>query len=104
MASSKDIRECISNSETKLWLILFFLTLPNSITSQWATSYDDVIKWKRILRYWSFVRGIHRSPMNSPHKGQWRGALFFFVFLTTGVNNIETAVVWDAITIIMTTL
>ena len=23
------------------------------------------------------VRGIHRSPMNSPHKGQWRGALMF---------------------------
>ena len=22
-----------------------------------------------------FVRGIHRSPVNSPHKGQWRGAL-----------------------------
>ena len=22
-----------------------------------------------------FVRGIHRSPLNSPRKGQWRGAL-----------------------------
>ena len=29
-------------------------------------------------RYWPFVRGIHRSPVNSPHKGQWRGALMFF--------------------------
>ena len=28
-------------------------------------------------RYWSFVRGIHRSPVNSPHKGQWRGTLMF---------------------------
>ena len=27
--------------------------------------------------YWPFVRGIHRSPVNSPHKGQWRGALMF---------------------------
>ena len=26
-------------------------------------------------RYWPFVRGIHRSPVNSPHKGQWRGPL-----------------------------
>ena len=26
---------------------------------------------------WPFVRGIHRSPVNSPHKGQWRGALMF---------------------------
>ena len=24
-----------------------------------------------------FVRGIHRWPVNSPHKGQWRGALIF---------------------------
>ena len=37
----------------------------------------DVIKWKRFPRYWPFVRGIHRSPMTSPHKGQWRGALIF---------------------------
>ena len=39
--------------------------------------YDDVIKWKHFSCYWPFVRGIHRSPMNSPHKGQWRGALMF---------------------------
>ena len=39
--------------------------------------HDDVIKWKHFPRYWSFVRGIHRSPVNSPHKGQWRGALMF---------------------------
>ena len=38
---------------------------------------DDVIKWKHFSRYWPFVRGIHRSPVNSPHKGQWRGALMF---------------------------
>ena len=23
----------------------------------------------------AFVRGFHRSPVNTPHKGQWRGAL-----------------------------
>ena len=39
--------------------------------------HDDVIKWKHFPRYWPFVRGIHRSPVNSPHKGQWRGALMF---------------------------
>ena len=37
--------------------------------------HDDIIKWKHFPRYWPFVWGIHRSPMNSPHKGQWRGAL-----------------------------
>ena len=30
--------------------------------------HDDVIKWKHFPRYWPFVRGIHRSPVNSPHK------------------------------------
>ena len=39
--------------------------------------HDDVIKWKHFPRYWPFVRGIHRSPVNFPHKGQWRGALMF---------------------------
>ena len=42
-----------------------------------STSHDDVIKWKHFPRYWPFVRGIHRSPVNSTHKGQWRGALMF---------------------------
>ena len=39
--------------------------------------HDDVSKWKHFPRYWPFVRGIHRSPVISPHKGQWRGALMF---------------------------
>ena len=39
--------------------------------------HDDVIKWKQFPRYWRFVRGIHRSPVNSPYKGQWRRALMF---------------------------
>ena len=43
-------------------------------------------------RYWPFVRGIHRSPVNSPHKGQWRGALMFSlicVWIKGWVNNGE---------------
>ena len=40
-------------------------------------SHDDVMKWKHIPRYWPFVRGIHRWPVNSPHKGQWHRALMF---------------------------
>ena len=53
---------------------------------------DDVIKWKHFPRYWPFVRGIHRSPVNSPHKGQWRGALMFTlicVWINGRVNNRE---------------
>ena len=40
-------------------------------------THDDVIKWKHFPRYWPFVWVIHRPPVNSPHKGQWRGALVF---------------------------
>ena len=48
-----------------------------AIFPQWMVTHDDAIKWKYFPRYWPFVRGIHRSPVNSPHKGQWRGALMF---------------------------
>ena len=40
-------------------------------------SHDDVIKWKYFPRHLPFVRGIHQSSVNSPHKGQGRGALMF---------------------------
>ena len=43
-------------------------------------------------RYWPFVRGIRRSNVNSPHKGQWRGALVFSLICTQingRVNNRE---------------
>ena len=47
----------------------FFVVFP------WGQFHDDVIKWKHFPRYWPFVLGIHRSRVNSPHKGKWRGAL-----------------------------
>ena len=52
----------------------------------------DVIKWKHFPRNWPIVRGIHRSPVNSPHKGQWRGALMFSLigaWINGWVNNRE---------------
>ena len=55
-------------------------------------AHDDVIKWKHFPCYWPFVRGIHRSPVNSRHKGQWRGALMFSlicVWINGWVNNRE---------------
>ena len=54
--------------------------------------HDDVIKWKHFPRNWPFVREIHRSPVNFPHKGQWRGALMFsliYVWINDWVNNRE---------------
>ena len=53
---------------------------------------DDVIRWKHFPRYRPFVRGIHRSPVNSPHKGQWRRDLMFSlicVWMNGWVNNLE---------------
>ena len=34
-------------------------------------SHDDVIKWEYFPRYWRFLRWVHWSPVDSPHKGQW---------------------------------
>ena len=53
-----------------------------------VVSHDDVIKWKHFSRYWPFVRGIHRSPVNSLHKGQWHGALIFS-FICVWINDWE---------------
>ena len=44
--------------------------------------HGDVINWKHFPHYWPFVLGIHRSPVNSPHKGQWHGALRFSLICT----------------------
>ena len=48
------------------------------LITQYTPNHDDVIKWKHFPHYWPFVWGIHRSPVNSPHKGRWRGALVVF--------------------------
>ena len=54
--------------------------------------HDDVTKWKHFRCYWPFVRGIHRSQVNSPHKSQWRRALIFcliYAWINGWVNNRE---------------
>ena len=54
--------------------------------------HGDVIKWIQIPLYWPFLRGIHRSQANSPHKGQWRRALSFsliYTWIKGCVNNRE---------------
>ena len=66
--------------------------------------HDDVIKWKHFPRHWPFVWGIHRSPVNSPHKGQWRGALMFSLvcaWINGWVNNSEAGDL-NAIALIIT--
>ena len=78
--------------KTYIWGGAFWNT--HQPISQWYTLqfHDNVIKWKHFSRYWPFVRGIHRSPVNSPHKDQWRGALMFSLicaWINGWVNNRE---------------
>ena len=61
-----------------------------------TTTYYRRIWWrhkmKTFSRYWPFVRWFHRSPVGSPHKGQWRGTLVFSLICswTNGsVNNLD---------------
>ena len=45
-------------------------------------------------RVWTFVRGIHRGPVNSPHKGHRRGAWMFSLIcarIHAWVNNREAS-------------
>ena len=74
------------------WLWLSFLS--NFSKGNWhgLCWHDDVIKWKHFPHYWPFVREIHRSPVNSLHKGQWHGTLMFSLicaWINDWVNNCE---------------
>ena len=74
------------------WNLVFGLYAPGTNVVVLVCMHDDVIKWKYFPRYWPFVRWIHRSPVISPHKGQWRGALIFsliYVWINGWVNNRE---------------
>ena len=74
------------------WYISIILNSLNLATGLDSVFHDDVIKWKHFPRHWPFVRGIHRSPVNSPHKGQWREALMLSlicVWIKSYVNTRE---------------
>ena len=72
--------------------VWYILVLILHMLCAYSIRHDDVIKWKHFPRYWPFVREIHRSPVNFPHKGQWRGALMFTLIcarMNGWVNNRE---------------
>ena len=48
--------------------------------------HHDAIKWKGVPHNWSFVRVIHRSSVDSPHKDQWPGTLMF-ALVCVGTNG-----------------
>ena len=84
------------SSISYIWILLCKVILwTHTHNTQTFTQHDDVIKWKHFLCYWPFVWGIHRSPANSPHKGQWHGALTFLwsvPWINGCVNNREAGV------------
>ena len=54
------------------------ITHPHLQTTWFITlgrRHDVAIRRKHFPCCWPFVRGIHRSPVDSPHKDQWREAL-----------------------------
>ena len=53
---------------------------------------DDVFKY--FPRYWPSVRGIHRSPVNSTHKGQWRRALMFSLICALNKQSSKQSSCW----------
>ena len=58
--------------------------LPEMIPLPWVTHHRLSPRWRHQMetfpRYWPFVRGIHRSPVNSPHKGQCDAELWSFLW------------------------
>ena len=81
-----------------------FLYDENPYPHRWHLCHDAVIKWKHFPRYWPFVWGIHRSPVNSPHKGQWRGYLIFSLICAWINGWINIFEIWDPIALTMTSV
>ena len=76
----------------------FYSTWPSSFSShiKIGEESDGSHRIKRVLyigiKRLCFVRGIYRSPVNSPHIGQWRTALMFSLIcalINDWVNNRE---------------
>ena len=63
-------------------------------------------KWpvtRKMFPFDDVIMVNHRSPVNSPNKGQWRGALIFsLIWLNGSVNDFECGDLRRAIVFIMT--
>ena len=57
-----------------------------------ATSYQYSAWWRHQMETFSALLALSPGPVNSPHKGQWRGALMFsliYAWINDWVNNRE---------------
>ena len=77
---------CSGNFETNRFIINNVYNSPLQTIPWWRH------QMKTFPRYWSFVRGIHRTPVNSSHQAQWHRALMFSLicaWINGWVNNGE---------------
>ena len=82
------------------WLYVKYITgvthdCVNKTAEIKQTKLITLISWWRhqmetFSAFWPFVRGMHRPPVDSPHKGQWRGA-FIFSWSANGWANTRDA-------------
>ena len=74
------------------------------IANQWLASVMVTSSNGNIMRVSCPMCG--ESPVNSPHKGQWRRALMFFFYLRLNIrlSKISGTVIWDTIALIMASL
>ena len=79
-------RDGVSNHQPHDYLL-------NSLFRHRSKKTSKLIKWKHFPRYWPFVRGIHRSPVNSLHKGQWRGKCFHLMTLSW-IKSMQAVISW----------
>ena len=86
------------------YCVHYRIIIDRHISGVFGIFHDEVMEWKHFPCNWPFVWGIHWSPVDSPHKGQWRVALMFSLICawTTVEQTIDTLVIWDAIGLIMT--
>ena len=90
-----DTWEHIWKWQSAKWhLLCLGLNVLNFLLSTETTAYSW---WRHQMetfrRCWPLLRGIHRWPVNSSHKSQWREALMFSLicaWINSSVNNRET--------------
>ena len=84
---------CIGVLAVRKWLRwVIFTIFVGLVVSHFSSgtngvTHDDVIKWTHFLRYWPFVRGIHRGPHTKASDAEY----FFFIctWINGWVNNRE---------------
>ena len=73
--------------KVKVFCATSFKQTPFTVKS---LNWRQLFKWKYFPRHCPFARGLHWSPVNPPHKGQWHGSLMFSLIcpcINGWVNN-----------------